>query len=62
MLPLILLDEWMTKSFKANTEERVIFIVTFIFIAFLVLTAIGIFFRGPGMSLYWPWAMPAVVH
>ncbi len=62
LLPLILLDEWMTKSFKANTEERVIFIVTFIFIAFLVLTAIGIFFRGPGMSLYWPWAMPAVVH
>ena len=60
LLPLVLLDEWMVKSFKANTEERVIFVVTFIFIAFVVLTIIGIFFRGPGMSLYWPWEMPAV--
>jgi quinol-cytochrome oxidoreductase complex cytochrome b subunit len=62
LLPLILLDEWMVKSFKTITEERVIFIVTFIFVAFIVLTIIGIFFRGPGMSLYWPWDMPAVVH
>jgi quinol-cytochrome oxidoreductase complex cytochrome b subunit len=62
LLPLILLDEWMVKTFKAITEERVIFIVTFVFIAFIVLTIIGIFFRGPGMSLYWPWAMPVVTH
>jgi quinol-cytochrome oxidoreductase complex cytochrome b subunit len=62
LLPLILLDEWMVKSFKAITEERVIFLVTFIFVAFIVLTIIGIFFRGPGMSLFWPWAMPAVTH
>lgn len=61
LLPLILLDEWMVKTFKAITEERVIFIVTFIFVAFIILTMIGIFFRGPGMSLYWPWAMP-VAH
>jgi hypothetical protein len=25
----------------------------------LVLTAIGIFFRGPGMSLVWPWQLAA---
>jgi hypothetical protein len=62
LLPLILMDEWMAKTFKATTEERVIFIVTFIFVAFIILTVIGIFFRGPGMSLYWPWAMPVVVH
>jgi hypothetical protein len=62
LLPLILLDEWMVKTFKATTEERVIFIVTFVFVAFVVLTIIGIFFRGPGMSLYWPWNMPAIVH
>ena len=62
LLPLILLDEWMVKTFKAITEERVIFIATFIFVAFIVLTIIGIFFRGPGMSLYWPWAMPVVTH
>jgi len=62
LLPLVLLDEWMVKTFKATTEERVIFILTFVFIAFVVLTMIGIFFRGPGMSLYWPWDMPVVVH
>ena len=62
LLPLILLDEWMVKTFKAITEERVIFLVTFIFVAFIILTVIGIFFRGPGMGLYWPWAMLAVTH
>ncbi|MBI5965775.1 MAG: cytochrome bc complex cytochrome b subunit [Chloroflexi bacterium] len=58
LLPLIFLDEWMHKTFHADTEERVLFIATFLFTAFIVLTIIGIFFRGPGMSLYWPWAMP----
>jgi quinol-cytochrome oxidoreductase complex cytochrome b subunit len=58
-IPLILLDEWTVKTFHADTEERVLFIATFLFTAFIVLTLVGIFFRGPGMSLYWPWAMPA---
>ncbi|MBI5352305.1 MAG: cytochrome bc complex cytochrome b subunit [Chloroflexi bacterium] len=58
LLPLIFLDEWMHKTFQADTEERVLFIAAFLFIAFIVLTVIGIFFRGPGMSLNWPWAMP----
>jgi len=62
LLPLILLDEWAKKTFHANTEERVLFIATFLFTAFIVLTIIGIFFRGPGMNLYWPWDMPASVH
>ena len=62
LLPLILLDEWMSKKYQADTEERVLFIATFIFTAFIVLTLIGIFFRGPGMSLYLPWNMPVVVH
>jgi len=60
LLPLMMLDEWMHKTFHADTEERVLFIATFLFTAFIILTVIGIFFRGPGMSLYWPWAMPAV--
>ncbi len=59
LLPLILLDDWTAKKFQANVEERVLLIVTFLFAAFLVLTLIGIFFRGPGMNLYFPWNMPA---
>ena len=62
ILPLLALDSWTVKFFHADTEERVLFIATFLFISFIVLTAIGIFFRGPGMALYWPWAMPVVTH
>ena len=62
LIPLILLDEWTVKFFHADTEERVLFIATFLFTAFFVLTIIGIFFRGPGMALYWPWNMPVAAH
>ena len=61
-LPLILLDGWVKKTLHADTEERVIFLAVFLFTAFAVLTVIGIFFRGPGMALYLPWAMPVVTH
>jgi menaquinol-cytochrome c reductase cytochrome b/c subunit len=30
--------------------------------AYVVLTIIGTAFRGPGMNLYWPWAMPPRTH
>ncbi|MBN1304925.1 MAG: cytochrome bc complex cytochrome b subunit [Anaerolineales bacterium] len=62
LLPLFLLDEWLVRSFKADTEERVLFIAGFVFTAFLILTAVGIFFRGPGMGLYWPWELPVAGH
>ncbi|NWG35800.1 MAG: cytochrome b N-terminal domain-containing protein [Chloroflexi bacterium] len=62
LLPLLLLDSWIQNSFKADTEERVLFIASFLFTAFIILTVIGIFFRGPGMSLYFPWNMPIVTH
>ncbi len=58
LLPLILLDDWIAKRYKADTEERVLFIAAFLLIAFIVLTLIGIYFRGPGMNLYLPWNMP----
>ncbi len=62
LLPLVFLDDWIHKAFQADTEERVLFIASFLFTAFIVLTIVGIFFRGPGMSLYFPWNMPVVVH
>jgi len=61
-LPLILLDDWVKKSFQADTEERVLFIAAFMFTAFVVLTIVGIFFRGPGMALFLPWNMPVIAH
>jgi quinol-cytochrome oxidoreductase complex cytochrome b subunit len=61
-LGLFLLDGWAVKTFGADTEERVLFLAVFLFTAFVILTMIGIFFRGPGMALYLPWNMPAAVH
>lgn len=58
-LGLVALDELIQRAFKANQEERILFFFTFFLIALLVLTATGIFFRGPGMELFWPWNMPA---
>lgn len=60
LLPILLLDEWIIKTFQADTEERVLFLAVFLFTAFLGLTVIGIFFRGPGMGLFWPWDIPAL--
>ena len=58
LLGLIGLDETVKKYFHANKEERILVLFTFLLIALIVLTSVGIFFRGPGMSLYWPWNMP----
>jgi quinol-cytochrome oxidoreductase complex cytochrome b subunit len=60
LLGLISLDEVLKKSFQASTEERVLALFTLLFTALIVLTITGIFFRGPGMALYWPWEMPAL--
>ena len=37
-------------------------IFTLILTGFLTLTLIGIFFRGPGMALLWPWDVAALGH
>ncbi len=58
-LVLLALDTWVRDRLDGNAEERVLFLFVFLFVALLVLTAVGIWFRGPGMELFWPWAMPA---
>ena len=55
LLALTILDELVGKIFKMSFEEKVIFMFVFLLVAFLILTFIGIFFRGPGMGLFWPW-------
>ncbi len=60
-LVLFFLDDVVHIHFRASREERILFMFMFLATAFFVLTVIGIFFRGPGMALYWPWEMP-VAH
>lgn len=59
LLGLAGLDESLKRLFQADAEERILALFVFIFSALVVLTIIGIYFRGPGMALYWPWDMPA---
>jgi len=58
VMVLGLLDIWIEKGLGATLEERVLFLFVFLVVALIVLTVIGVSFRGPGMELYWPWAMP----
>jgi quinol-cytochrome oxidoreductase complex cytochrome b subunit len=43
------------RSFAPTRNEMVQTLFVFLFVAFLMLTVIGIGFRGAGMSLVWPW-------
>jgi quinol-cytochrome oxidoreductase complex cytochrome b subunit len=59
LLGLIGLDDLLRRSLAADNEERILFLFVFILVALVVLTVVGIFFRGPGMTMYWPWDMVA---
>nr|NIP19340.1 cytochrome bc complex cytochrome b subunit [Xanthomonadales bacterium]NIS01157.1 cytochrome bc complex cytochrome b subunit [Gemmatimonadota bacterium]NIX14126.1 cytochrome bc complex cytochrome b subunit [Xanthomonadales bacterium] len=47
----------MRKSLDASKNEAVQALFMFLFTGFVTLTAIGIWFRGAGMALVWPWQM-----
>jgi quinol-cytochrome oxidoreductase complex cytochrome b subunit len=62
LVGIIALDEWVKRSFKATNAERILFVFIFLLVVLIVMTVVGIYFRGPGMSLYWPWDMPVLTH
>jgi len=43
------------KAFSATRNEAVQSLFVLLFAAFAVLTATGVWFRGAGMALVWPW-------
>ena len=43
------------RKFKINKTELVYCAFIFITVSYLTLMIIGIWFRGPGMSFFWPW-------
>jgi len=61
LLALIVIDDLVHRNFHTSFEERVLFMFVYLLVAFIILTIIGIFFRGPGMGLYLPWEIP-VTH
>jgi hypothetical protein len=40
----------------ASRDEAIQALVIFLMVAFAVLTITGVWFRGPGMALVWPWS------
>lgn len=54
LLALVGLDEFVRRAFRASFEERILFLFIFLFTALIVLTVVGVFFRGSGMALTLP--------
>lgn len=59
LLLLIGFYDGMKKRFAATNCETIQATFILLLTAFIVLTAIGIWFRGPGMALMWPWEVAA---
>jgi quinol-cytochrome oxidoreductase complex cytochrome b subunit len=45
----------MKQKFDATAEEGVQAVFIFLLVCFVVMTITGVWFRGPGMALIWPW-------
>jgi quinol-cytochrome oxidoreductase complex cytochrome b subunit len=50
------------KRFAATNCETIQATFVLLLVSFMVLTAIGIWFRGAGMALMWPWDVAALTH
>ncbi|MHC5008571.1 MAG: cytochrome b N-terminal domain-containing protein [Planctomycetota bacterium] len=48
---------YLRRARAASNNEAIQTVVVFLMVAFAVLTATGVWFRGPGMALVWPWSM-----
>ena len=54
LLLLIGFFDGMKKHFRASNCETIQATFILLLVAFIVLTVIGVWFRGPGMALMWP--------
>ncbi len=48
---------YLKKSFSASNNEAIQAFFILLTVAFVALTVTGVWFRGPGMALVWPWEM-----
>ena len=52
-LPVLILNRW-----KPTVREVLLALFTVMFVAAIIFTLTGFFFRGPGFKLFLPWQMP----
>jgi len=62
LLGLIGYFEFNRRVFKATKCESILSVFMLVLFGFITLTAFGIFFRGPGMALMWPWEVTAALY
>jgi hypothetical protein len=47
---------WLVKKkYAATNNESIQSVFVLLVVAFIILTIVGIWFRGQGMALMWPW-------
>jgi quinol-cytochrome oxidoreductase complex cytochrome b subunit len=51
----VILMYFIKKQYRTDTSELILFLTTFIVVAYIVFSITAIFFRGPGMQMMWPW-------
>jgi quinol-cytochrome oxidoreductase complex cytochrome b subunit len=59
LVSLFVIDRISKHWLECSFEERVLTLFSFLFVSLIILTIVGIFFRGPGMNFYMPWDMPS---
>ena len=59
LLGLLGYYEFTRRVFKATRCEALLSVFVLVLLGFVTLTAIGIWFRGAGMALLWPWQITA---
>jgi hypothetical protein len=52
---LWVVGRWLRRQRRATRNEVILAGMTLLAVAFMVLTTVGVWFRGPGMTLTWPW-------
>jgi quinol-cytochrome oxidoreductase complex cytochrome b subunit len=52
---LILFYKWMKRRYDSSNNEVLQALFILLLVAFLITTIVGIWFRGEGMALVWPW-------
>jgi quinol-cytochrome oxidoreductase complex cytochrome b subunit len=48
---------YLRRARDASNNEAIQTVTVFLMVVFAVLTVTGVWFRGPGMALVWPWSM-----
>ena len=56
LVALTILYFGMKRTYSATKNEAIQAVFAVLATGLLVLTAVGIWFRGPGMALQWPWS------